>query len=270
MRVDTVIRNGTVVTSSTQSVTDLGLREGRIIQIGGEIEADEEFDATGKLVMPGGIDMHVHLTPVEVDGGMVAWVDNFESGSAAAAAGGITTLGNMTFPRPGEGLGAALARTRELAERQSITDFVLHPVLLDPSPEIVAEIPGLVEAGHSSIKIFMIAGDFDTRGREYLDALQVAGRAGALTLFHCEDGCIIGFLCEQLIAGGGGGPADTPPAVRSTPKPSRPLARSPLRGRPTRRSTSSISRAPKPSTSAATRRPKVSPSTSKPARSTYI
>lgn len=210
MHVDIAIRNGTVVTPATQAVTDLGLRDGRIVQIGGELEADEEFDATGKLVLPGGIDMHVHLTPVEIEGGVVAWVDDFESGSAAAAAGGITTLGNMTFPRPGEGLRAALDRTRASAEAQSITDFVLHPVLLDPSPAVVAEIPGLVADGHSSIKIFMIAGDFDTRGREYLDALHVAGQAGALTLFHCEDGCIISFLCEQLIAAGGGGPADYP------------------------------------------------------------
>lgn len=210
MRVDTVIRNGLVVTPATQGVSDIGLKDGKIVQLGGDIDADEEVDAGGKYVVPGGIDMHVHLTPVEIEGGTVAWADDFESGSSAAAAGGITTLGNMTFPRPGEGLRAALDRTRAEADRLSVTDYVLHPVLLDPTEQVVAEIPGLVEDGHSSVKIFMIAGDFDTRGREYLQALQIAGQAGALTLFHCEDGCIIGFLCEQLISGGGGGPEDYP------------------------------------------------------------
>ena len=212
MHVDTVIRNGLVVTSTTQSLTDVGLKDGIIVQLGGDIEADVELDATGKYVLPGGIDMHVHLSPVEIDEGVIAWADDFESGSAAAAAGGITTIGNMTFPRVGEGLEAALNRVRADAERLSITDFVLHPVLLDPSPNVVEDIPGLVEDGYSSVKIFMIAGDFDARAREYLEAIHVAGRSGALTLFHCEDGCIIGYLCEQLIAGGGGGPGDYPPS----------------------------------------------------------
>lgn len=210
MQVELVIRNGLVITPSTQGVTDVGVRDGLIVQLGGELQAAQEYDAGGKYVFPGGIDMHVHLTPVEMGGGVVAWADDFASGSAAAAAGGITTLGNMTFPRPGEGLRAAIERTRADAERDSIVDFVLHPVLLDPSLPVIDELPGLVRDGHSSVKIFMIAGDFDTRAREYLHALHAAGQAGMLTLFHCEDGCIISVLCERLIAGGGGGPEDYP------------------------------------------------------------
>ncbi len=210
MRVDLAIRNGTIVTPSTQAVADIGVRGGVIVQLGGDLQADEEVDATGKYVFPGGIDMHVHLTPVEIGGGVIQWADDFASGSAAAAAGGVTTIGNMTFPRPGERLRDVLERVRADAEGSSIVDVVLHPVLLDPSPEAIAEIPDLVRDGHSSIKIFMIAGDFDTRAGEYLRALQTAGQAGALTMFHCEDNCVISFLCEQLIADGKGGPAFYP------------------------------------------------------------
>jgi dihydropyrimidinase len=210
MRVDLAIRNGTVVTPSTHAVTDIGIRDGVIVQLGGELRADDEVDASGKLVFPGGIDMHVHLTPVEIGGGVIEWADDFASGSAAAAAGGITTIGNMTFPRPDEALHDALARALTAAEGTSLVDFVLHPVLLDPSPEAIAAIPGLVRDGHSSLKIFMIAGDFDARAGDYLRALHAAGRAGALTLFHCEDNCVIGFLCEQLLAAGKGGPAFYP------------------------------------------------------------
>jgi dihydropyrimidinase len=210
VRVDLAIRNGTIVTPSAEGVADIGVRNGIVVQLGGDLTADDEIDATGKLVFPGGIDMHVHLTPVEIGGGVIRWADDFASGSAAAAAGGITTIGNMTFPRPGEALKDALDRTRADAEGESLVDVVLHPVLLDPSPEAIAGIPGLVEDGHSSIKIFMIAGDFDARAGEYLRALHAAGQAGALTLFHCEDNCVISFLCEQLLAEGKGGSAFYP------------------------------------------------------------
>jgi dihydropyrimidinase len=210
MHVDLAIRNGRVVTPSADAVTDIGIRNGVITQLGGDLQPDEEIDAAGKLVFPGGIDMHVHLTPVEIGGGVIQWADDFASGSAAAAAGGITTIGNMTFPRPGESLRDALQRTQAAAEGSSLVDVVLHPVLLEPTPEAIAGIPDLVAAGHSSIKIFMIAGDFDARAGEYLRALHVAGRAGALTLFHCEDNCVISFLCEQLIAQGNGGAAFYP------------------------------------------------------------
>ena len=64
MHVDIAIRGGLVVTPSSEGVTDIGLKDGRIAQIGGDIQADDEYDATGKYVLPGGIDMHVHLTPV--------------------------------------------------------------------------------------------------------------------------------------------------------------------------------------------------------------
>ncbi|HZS93465.1 MAG TPA: amidohydrolase family protein [Chloroflexota bacterium] len=200
--VDLVIRGGRVVTPAADDVADIGIRDGKIVQLGGDLSGADEIDASGRLVLPGGIDMHVHLTPVESGDDDVAWVDDFVSGSRAAACGGITTIGNITFPRPGERPTATVHRVAEEAERDSIVDFVLHPVLLDPSAENLADVPVLAEQGHTSIKIFMIVGEFDARVYDYLRALELAGANGMLTLIHCEDACIISRLTERLLAEG--------------------------------------------------------------------
>ena len=84
---DLVVRGGLVVTAASESVTDIGVVDGRIVQIGGPMSGAREIDATGKLVLPGGVDMHVHLSPVEMGGESVPWADDFVSGSHAAAAG---------------------------------------------------------------------------------------------------------------------------------------------------------------------------------------
>lgn len=196
---DVVIRGGTVVTTSSNYQADIGIRGGEIVQIGGEMRAEREIDATGRLVLPGGIDMHVHLTSVVVEDDEFRWADDFTSGTRAAAAGGITTVGNITFPRPKERLLDTLARTVAEIDSMAVVDYALHPVVLDPSPEGRAELTELAAQGHTSIKIFMILGNFDGRAREYLDTMRVAAEQGMLTLIHCEDACIIGHITEQLV-----------------------------------------------------------------------
>ena len=202
---DLAIRNATIVTSGSRFQADLGISDGKIVQIGRVADADRELDASGRLVLPGGVDVHVHLTPAEVAEGAFAWVDDFESGSRAAAAGGITTIGNMTFPRPGEDLLSALDRTQADASSMSLVDFILHPVLMEPSPENLAQIAELPLRGHTSLKIFMILSGFASDPLGFLKAMAEAGRAGVLTLVHCEDGCVISYLVEKLVRQGQGG-----------------------------------------------------------------
>src|SRR3989442_14646589 len=137
--VELAIRGGTIVTADARYEADLGIADGRIVQIGGQIAAGRDLDARGRLVLPGGIDMHVHLTSPA--GQEVRWVDDFDSGTRAAAAGGITTVGNMTTPEPGEGPLALVERVGREAERQALIDFALHPVLIDPSPAVLDELP---------------------------------------------------------------------------------------------------------------------------------
>ncbi|HEY3110318.1 MAG TPA: dihydropyrimidinase [Chloroflexota bacterium] len=209
--VDLAIRGGTIVTADARYEADLGIAGERIVQIGGQIAAGRELDARGRLVLPGGIDMHVHLTSPA--GQEVRWVDDFESGTRAAAAGGITTVGNMTTPEPGEGLLALVERVGREAERQALIDFALHPVLIDPSPAVLDELPTLAGRGQTSVKIFMILGNFDGRAAEYLRAMEIAGQHGMLSMVHCEDGCIINHLTERLVSAGRTGP-DAFPARR--------------------------------------------------------
>src|SRR5215470_19119978 len=116
-RFDLVVRNGTIVTPGHREKADVGVTGGRIAQLGGAMTGAGEIDAAGLLVIPGGIDAHVHLMCAQLtaqviaaEPGEPAWVDDFWTGSLAAIAGGITTVGNMTFALPGESMTQAVAR----------------------------------------------------------------------------------------------------------------------------------------------------------------
>jgi len=206
---DLVVRGGTVAITGSSAECDVGISQGRISQIGGGMRGRREIDATGALVLPGGLDMHVHLSsPEPPQPGVPAWVDDFASGSAAAIAGGVTTIGNMTFPGTGQSLRQALARDLEAASGAAAVDYVLHAVLSDPSPEALAELPLLAEAGHTSLKVFMTFGGFETHTGEMIAAIATAGQLGMLTLIHCEDGALVRFAGQRLLASGRGGLAD--------------------------------------------------------------
>jgi dihydropyrimidinase len=199
---DIAVRGGTMVTADSRRVSDLGIRDGVVEQIGGSIPpAAREIDASEKLIFPGGLDMHVHLSPAW-SGDEPSWVDDFASGSRAAAAGGVTTIGNMTFPFQGEGIAEAVERTRAKAETSSIVDFVLHPVLTDPGDASSGAIRTLSELGCRSIKIFMVLGSFDSNQRAYLKAMAAARDRGMVTMIHCEDAGAVDFLTSELIAVG--------------------------------------------------------------------
>ncbi|MCK4977978.1 MAG: amidohydrolase family protein, partial [Anaerolineales bacterium] len=198
-KVDVVIRNGEIVTASgSMGCTDIGIRDGIITQIRGELEGRREFDAVDKLILPGGVDAHVHLSIPGEEDVTPSWVDNFTSGSAAALAGGITTLGNMTFPLPGETPLAALKREASMAQKQTIADLFLHPVIDQVTPEVLDDIPKLLDAGCNSIKFFTVFPWFDSQMRGYLEATRLAGANGLITLIHCEDYSIIEDATERL------------------------------------------------------------------------
>lgn len=201
---DLVVRNGLVVTGSAESVVDIGITGGAIVQLGGPMTGATEIDATGKLVLPGGVDMHVHLSPVEIGASTQPWADDFVSGSRAAAAGGVTTIGNIGFPKPGERLVDLVERVGADGSRDSLVDFVVHPVLMEPDDSTAADIEQLAESGHTSVKIFMSIGDFDTQLRTFVEALDIAGRHGVLTMVHCEDACVIEHATADLLAAGRG------------------------------------------------------------------
>ncbi len=200
---DLIIRGGRIVNAGDVATADVGILGGVIAQIGGEMDAARAIDATGRLLLPGGIDAHVHLSsPPERMVQEHRWVDDFTSGSRAALAGGITTLGNMTFLTPGETPLAGLAREAAVAREQTITDLFLHPVLGETTPVVLDEIPRLLDAGCNTIKFFLSSSSFDAQVRGYVEATRRAGASNLLTLMHCEDDALMADAAAQLTTAG--------------------------------------------------------------------
>jgi dihydropyrimidinase len=215
---DLVVRAGTVVTPGHQEVADIGVRDGRIARIGGPMTGADELDAAGLLVLPGGIDAHVHLVYATLhdeeavkEHGPI-WVDDFWTGSLAAFAGGITTFGNMTFAMPGESVTAAVAREMAGAAAEAAADWFLHPVPSELTETTEAEIAALAAAGHTTVKVFLSDPNFTPEAPGLAGAVAAAGRAGALTLLHCEHAGMLERAGQELIASGRGAVRNFPDA----------------------------------------------------------
>jgi dihydropyrimidinase len=192
------IRNGTVVTAAGTFAADIGVDGGTIVQVGGTVPAaGREIDAGGMLVLPGCVDIHTHLSSFA---GRLP-LDDFEHGTGGAAAGGVTTICDFAHQADGEGLRPATERALADGAR-SIIDYTFHTVLRDPNPEALAEIPDLVAEGFAGLKVFMSMSRFTSRANDYLRALRIAGRAGALTAVHAEDESIIALRTTELLEQG--------------------------------------------------------------------
>ncbi len=191
-----LVRNGRIVNADGQRDADVRV-QGRIItELGRNLDAAgaEVIDAAGLLVMPGGIDPHVHLGP--------PLADDFTSASRAALAGGITTFGVMLFPEDGEGPQAVVDRVSARAARETVVDLMLHPVVQAVGDDTMTQVEALAAAGHTSIKIFMSREGFDRGAPEFLRLVAAAGRAGVLTMVHCEDASILAMARQRLRAEG--------------------------------------------------------------------
>ncbi len=210
---DLVIRNGRVVTGGSEFVADIGIAGSQIAQLGGMMRGADEIDATDRWVLPGGIDAHVHLTAPGTGPDSWRWVDDFEVGTRAAAAGGITTVGNMSFPRAGEQMRDGLARDIADAEANAIVDWFQHPVLLTPDDAGIAQVGELAAEGHPSIKIFLSFHRFDRHVTGYLQAMTAAAKAGSVVLVHCEDPGIM-HCCGHALAEAGHTEAEHYPKSR--------------------------------------------------------
>jgi dihydropyrimidinase len=215
-RMDLVVRGGEIVTPGHRGIGDVGVRDGRIVQLGGAMTGQAELDASGLLVVRGGIDAHVHLVCAALAKALgpqePIWVDDFWTGSRAAIAGGVTTIGNMTFALPGESMTAAIAREMAGASAEAAVDWFLHPVLTAVGDDAAAQIAALAADGHASIKVFLSEPEFAAGTPGLPDAVAAAGRAGSLTLLHCEDAGILTRTGQELIGSGRGAMSQFPDA----------------------------------------------------------
>ncbi|MDR3476262.1 MAG: dihydropyrimidinase [Devosia sp.] len=198
MQFETIIRGGTVVTAVDVFTADVGIAGGRIAALGAELgSAPEIVDATGLLVMPGGIDSHVHLDQPAGPG--VVPADGFETGTRSAATGGNTTVMPFCLQQKGQSLREALEAYRAKAEGNCHIDVALHLIVTDPTPAVLGqELPALIADGYTSFKIFMTYDDLKLNDREILEVLAVAHEHGALAMVHAEGHDAIKFLAERM------------------------------------------------------------------------
>lgn len=195
---DLVIRGGTVVNADEMAVGDVAVREGKVVQVGiVDGSGADEVDATGCLVVPGAIDVHTHFHHwVGYVGSHNA--DDYDSGTRAAAAGGITTIVNYAFQEEGETLMTAIERDLELAKTTANIDYGLHVVVTDNAEKAVAEFPQVVKAGVTSVKVFGAVSGFQLPDAGILEVLRAARDTGMIVNVHAEDGALIDFLTRAF------------------------------------------------------------------------
>jgi dihydropyrimidinase len=215
----TLIKNGTIITATDMYKADLLVKNGIISEIGREISkiASEIIDAADKWVLPGAVDAHTHMD-AQCDG--MTTVDDFDTGTAAAAAGGTTTVIDYAEQTPGATLAQTLEDWKTKAGSRAIVDYGFHLALSEVSETVLAEIPGMIEAGVSSFHVRLDGhGERHINDAELLEFLQRTSGAGALSCLHAENGEIIDLFLRRLVAEGKSSvkylPAARPPEVEA-------------------------------------------------------
>ena len=195
-----LVRGGEVVTVDGRRRADIRVVGETIAEIGAELTARgagaEVIDARGLLVLPGGIDPHVHVAGQRLD--------DYTSGSAAALAGGITTISNFSVVSPGEAPAASVEREAALIRAQSIADVIVHPIITEPANANADTLGAQAAGGQTSIKVFMNREPFDRDVPGYIATMEAARDAGLLVMMHAEDGPIIRTTAERMVAEGRG------------------------------------------------------------------
>ena len=201
MKIDLVIKGGTVVTAADVSRCDVGISDGRIVALADDLTGATEVDATGLLVLPGGVDAHCHLAQ-QVEPG-VEMADGFESGTRSAACGGTTTVIPFAAQQRGSSLREAVEAYHRCADDSALIDYGFHMIITDPTPAVLhEELPSLVSEGYTSFKIYMTYEDLKLNDRQIIECLAAARANGARTMIHAENSDCISWLTEALEAAG--------------------------------------------------------------------
>lgn len=196
---DLVIRGGTIVVPEGPANLEIGVREARIVALGNGLPRGKaEIDATGHIVLPGGIDSHCHMDQQPWEGRSSA--DDFRTGTLSALCGGTTTVIPFAMQMRGQSLKAIVEDYHERATPKAHIDYSFHLIVGDPTPEVLErEIPRLISDGCTSIKIYLTYEGLKLDDYEVLKVLEVARREGAMVMVHAEnDGCIR-WLTERLL-----------------------------------------------------------------------
>ena len=201
----TLIKNGNVVTAVDSYKADILIDGVTVVLIGKDLEKiagaiDRTIDATGKLVIPGGIDPHTHM---DLPFGGTSSSDDFETGTRAAAFGGTTTIIDFAVQYRGQSLNQALDVWFAKAEGRAAIDYGFHMIVTDLPDERLPELKGLINQGVSSFKLFMAyPGVFLVDDGTIFKAMTSAAEAGGLICMHAENGVVIDVLVKRALAAG--------------------------------------------------------------------
>lgn len=198
----TLIRNGNIVTAVDNYSADLLIEDGTVAMIGQRLqtEADKVIDASGKLVIPGGIDPHTHM---ELPFGGTSACDDFRTGTVAAAYGGTTTIIDFAVQYHGQSLTEGLDNWHKKAEGKTAIDYSFHLIATDLPDERIPELKRLISEGITSFKLFMAyPGVFLVDDATIFRAMKAAGDAGGLICMHAENGIVINELIKHALADG--------------------------------------------------------------------
>jgi dihydropyrimidinase len=205
----TLIRNGLVITASDESAVDVLVEDEKVVALADPAfaqgwTADTVIDATGKYVIPGGIDAHTHM---ELPFGGTFASDTFETGTRAAAWGGTTTIVDFAVQSMGKSLREGLDAWHAKADGKCAIDYAFHMIMADVNDGSLKEVESLVGEGITSFKLFMAyPGVFYSDDGKILRALQKGAETGGLIMMHAENGIAIDVLVAQALARGNTGP----------------------------------------------------------------
>ena len=197
-----LIKNGRVITAVDDYFADIFIKNETVTLIGEklDIEADEVIDASGKYLIPGGLDPHTHL---DMPFGGTTSADDFETGTRAAAHGGTTTLIDFAIQSKGHSTLEALDTWHAKADGKTAIDYGFHMIVTDLEDNRVHEMKMLANAGVTSYKLFMAY-----PGVLYVDdgtiyrAMRKAGEDGTVVCMHAENGIVIDEIVKQALAEG--------------------------------------------------------------------
>jgi dihydropyrimidinase len=196
----TLIAGGTVVTAADTIRADVLIEDETVMAVGVAAPADRVIDASGRYVIPGGIDAHTHM---ELQTPHAVASDDFATGTAAAAWGGTTTIIDYAGHDYGEPLLAGLARWQAKAAGKAHIDYGLHMMVKEVSDRVLADMAPLAEAGVTSVKLFMAyPGVYMVDDGAIFRALCRAAELGTLVAIHAENGPAIDTLVSRLVSEG--------------------------------------------------------------------
>jgi len=212
----TLIKGGTIVTAADKYIGDVLIDGETISKIGTDLQeaADKKIDATGKYLIPGGIDVHTHL---DMPFGGTSSVDDFETGTRAAAHGGTTTIVDFAIQQRGGTLRQAFEEWMRKADGKANIDYGFHMIMSEYKEELITEMGEMVEEGVTSFKLFMAyPGVFYVDDGGIFRAMQRSGEIGATICMHAENGLVIDKLVEQALRRG-----ETEPQYHALTRPPR-------------------------------------------------